>query len=129
MAELFCNSCLAMLKKIKSTPEGGSGQHHSSYGLFQEAVSDGCRICQRFRRLQLFEASGEILDFRLSLSYTYGYESPTSEDFVDQSGLPDGTVQLCLSVDRFEYRDIAHGWQGSADFLWAENFFLILVLI
>ncbi|KAL8652101.1 MAG: hypothetical protein Q9226_004405 [Calogaya cf. arnoldii] len=125
MSDIFCGNCLAMMRKIKSNPEGGNGQHHNSYDLFQEAIARGCIICKRFQRLQrLHGKSATILEVRLALSYNYGYEYPMEDDDVKDAALRNGTVQLCLIGEEFAFRDIVPDPQG-----WAENLFLNLVPI
>ncbi|KAL9034768.1 MAG: hypothetical protein Q9180_005224 [Flavoplaca navasiana] len=110
------------MKHIKSNPDGGSGKHHSSYHLFREAVDSGCLICKHFeRRNELQQPSADVSKTRLTLSYNY--DSEIRGGF-DNPRLPDGTVQLCLVVDKLELSSIVDGREISLE---TENLFLALV--
>ncbi|KAL8877710.1 MAG: hypothetical protein Q9198_004323 [Flavoplaca austrocitrina] len=95
------------MKHIKSNPDGGRGQHHSSYDLLQEAIDCGCLICKRFgRRTNFQQLSADYSEFRLMLSYYFGQEVPSTITTSSPAG-PDGTVQLFLKIDKLEPCDIA----------------------
>lgn len=100
MFELLCGPCFAMMKNIKSNPEGGSGQHHRSYILFQEAVDGGCLICKRLeRRINLQQLSAYYPEPGLTMSYDYKSETIGN---VDDPGLCDGTIQLWLALPEID---------------------------